>query len=106
MLVEVAPAGNVPSPEAPGESTGVSRETTVRYVIEGLVNIGASMSVMATAVVREMGMMHLVAGSENYKTASGVITQALGRIDENVSSEALECDAVVTLESASSETLE
>jgi hypothetical protein len=27
-------------------------------------------------------MMHLVTGSETYKTASGVITQALGRIDE------------------------
>ncbi|CAM6024291.1 unnamed protein product [Sphagnum balticum] len=27
-------------------------------------------------------MMHLVAGSETYKTASGVITQALGRINE------------------------
>ncbi|CAM6004364.1 unnamed protein product [Sphagnum balticum] len=79
----MAPAGNVPSPEAKGESTGVSRETTVR----------------------EMGMMHLVAGFETYKTASGVITQALGRIDENVSSEALKCDAAITLDSASSETL-
>jgi len=53
-----------------------------RYVIEGLVDTGASMSVMAVVVVREMGMMHLVAGSETYKTASGVVTQALGRIDE------------------------
>ncbi len=161
--VEVAPTGNVPSPEAAGESTGVNCETTVRskilshfikgkvsltpmetilmipgelehleslvklvrrkkdaeivndqvsmvslvsvirricvnkinrsktlhlpveiniYVIEGLVDTGASMSVMVVVVVREMGMMHLVAGSETYKTASGVITQALGRIDE------------------------
>jgi hypothetical protein len=53
-----------------------------RYVVEGLVDTGASMSVIATAVVREMGMMHLVVGFETYKTASGVITQALGRIDE------------------------
>jgi len=53
-----------------------------KYVIEGLVDTGASMSVMATTVVREMGMMHLVVGSETYKTASGVVTQALGRIDE------------------------
>jgi hypothetical protein len=37
---------------------------------------------MAAAVVREMGMMHLVSGSETYKTASGMITQAMGRIDE------------------------
>jgi predicted aspartyl protease len=52
------------------------------YVVEGLVNTIASMSVMATAIVRELGMMHLVTGTETYKTASGVVTQALGRIDE------------------------
>ncbi len=40
------------------------------------------MSVMAAAVVRELGLMHLVSGSEAYKTASGAITQALGRIEE------------------------
>jgi predicted aspartyl protease len=52
------------------------------YIVEGLVDTGASMSVMAAVVVRELGMMHMVTGSETYKTASGVITQALGRIDE------------------------
>jgi hypothetical protein len=52
------------------------------YIVEGLVDTGASMSVMAAAVVRELGMMHLVTGLETYKIASGVITQALGRIDE------------------------
>jgi len=52
------------------------------YVVEGLVDTGASMLVLAAAVVREMGMMNLVTGFENYKTASGVVTQALGRIDE------------------------
>ncbi len=52
------------------------------YIVEGLVDTRASMSVMATAVVRELGMMHMVTRSETYKTASGVITQALGRIDE------------------------
>jgi hypothetical protein len=52
------------------------------YVVEGLVDTRASMSVMAAIVVREMGMMHLVTGNENYKTASGVITRALGRVDE------------------------
>ncbi len=52
-----------------------------RYII-GLVDTGASMSVMAAAVVREMGMMHSVVGSESYKTASRVVTQALGRIGE------------------------
>jgi predicted aspartyl protease len=52
------------------------------YIVEGLVDTGASMTVMVVAVVRELRMMHLVIGSETYKTASGVITQALGRIDE------------------------
>ncbi len=52
------------------------------YVVEGLVDTGASMSVMAATVVKELGMMHLVTGSEIYKTALGVVTQALGRIDE------------------------
>jgi len=52
------------------------------YLIEGLVDTGASMSVMAAVVVRELGMMHLISGSETYKTASGVVTQAMGWIDE------------------------
>ncbi len=161
--VEVAPVGNVPSPEVAEEGTRVNRETTVKskilshfikgkiavspmetvlmipgelehlenlvklarrrkdanmvndqvsvvslvlairricvnktnrsktlhlpveidmYIVKGLVDTGASMSVMAATVVREMGMMHLVVGFETYKTASGVVTQALGRIDE------------------------
>jgi predicted aspartyl protease len=163
MLVEVAPIGTTPPPEAAGEANGMNRENSVRskilshfikgkisltpmetilmipgelehleslvklahrkkdtetmndqvsmvspisairricvnktnrsktlhlpveinrYVVEGLVDTGASMFVMVAAVVREMGMMHLVAGSETYKTASGVVTQALGWIDE------------------------
>jgi predicted aspartyl protease len=49
-------------------------------IIEGLVDTGASMSVMAAAVVRELGLMYLVSGSETYNTASGAVTQALGRI--------------------------
>ncbi len=52
------------------------------YVVEGLVDTRASMSVMAAVAVRELGMMHLVTRCETYKTASGVVTQALGRIDE------------------------
>jgi predicted aspartyl protease len=51
-------------------------------IVEGLVDIGASMFVLAAAVVRELGIMHLVRGNESYKTASGAITQALGRVDE------------------------
>jgi hypothetical protein len=52
------------------------------YVVEGLVDIRASMSIMDDVVVRELSIMHLVAGSKTYKTASKVITQAMGRIDE------------------------
>ncbi|CAK9868877.1 unnamed protein product [Sphagnum jensenii] len=52
------------------------------YLVEGLVDTGASMSVMAATVVRELRLMHLVSGFETYKTASGVVTQALGQIDE------------------------
>jgi len=51
-------------------------------LIEGLVDIGTSMSIMAATVVRELGLMHLVTGSKAYKTASGALTQALGRIEE------------------------
>jgi hypothetical protein len=51
-------------------------------VVEGLVDTGASMFVLASAIVRELGMMHLMTGNESYKTALGVITRALGRIDE------------------------
>jgi predicted aspartyl protease len=52
------------------------------YVVEGLVNTRASMSIMVVAMVRKLGIMHLVTESETYKTTLGVITQALGRIDE------------------------
>ncbi len=47
-----------------------------------MVNTSTSMFVMATIVVKELGIMHLVTRSKTYKTASRVITQALGRIDE------------------------
>jgi predicted aspartyl protease len=51
-------------------------------IIEGLVDTGASMSVLAPAVVRELGIMHLVTWNESYKTTSRIVTQALGRVDE------------------------
>jgi predicted aspartyl protease len=51
-------------------------------IIEGLVDTGASMSILAAAVVRELGIMHLVTGNESYKTTSGLVTRALGRVDE------------------------
>jgi hypothetical protein len=40
------------------------------------------MSVLATAIIKELGIMHLVIGNESYKMASGVVTRALGRVDE------------------------
>jgi predicted aspartyl protease len=52
------------------------------YVVKGLVDTRASMSIMAAAIVRELGIMHLVTGFETYKITSRVVTQALGRIDE------------------------
>jgi hypothetical protein len=62
------------------------------YLIEELVDTSVSMSVMAVAVVREMGMMHLVSGSKTYKTASGIVTQAMGRIDEvSVKARGVQC---------------
>ncbi len=43
------------------------------YVVEGLVDTGASMSIMAATVVKELSIMHLVTGSETYKTTLGVV---------------------------------
>ncbi len=53
-----------------------------QVMIEGLVDTGGFMLVMAISVVRELGIMHLVVGHETYKTTSSIITQALGRIVE------------------------
>jgi predicted aspartyl protease len=53
-----------------------------QVMIEGLVDTGGFMLVMAVSVVRELGIMHLVVGHETYKTTSGIVTQALGRIVE------------------------
>ncbi len=52
------------------------------HLVEGLVDTGASMSVMSASVVRELGIIHLVSGSKSYKTTLGVVTHALGRISE------------------------
>jgi hypothetical protein len=46
-------------------------------LIEGLVDTRASMSVMVASVVRKLGIMHLVAGHETYKTTFGIVIQAL-----------------------------
>jgi hypothetical protein len=52
------------------------------HSIEGSVNTRTSMLAMATRLVCELGIMHLVTGSESYKTTSRVVTHALGRINE------------------------
>jgi hypothetical protein len=44
------------------------------YVVEGLVDTRASMSIMAIDIVREFGIMHLVTESKTYKTTSRVVT--------------------------------
>jgi hypothetical protein len=49
-------------------------------LLEGLVDISASMSIMFTTVVCELGIMHLVFKFEAYKTTSRVVNQALGKI--------------------------
>jgi predicted aspartyl protease len=51
-------------------------------MIEGLVDTVASMLVMTASVVRKLGIMHLVADHETYKTTSNIMTHALGRIIE------------------------
>jgi predicted aspartyl protease len=51
-------------------------------VIEGLVDIGASMLIMAASIIRELGIMHLVLGHETYKMTSSTVTTALGRLDD------------------------
>ncbi len=50
------------------------------YVVEGLVDIGASKSITVIAMVKELGIMHLVIKSKTSKIAYGVVTQAMERI--------------------------
>ncbi len=45
--------------------------------IEGLVDIRASMYVMAIIVVRELGIINLVVGHEIYKTNFGIVIKHL-----------------------------
>jgi predicted aspartyl protease len=51
-------------------------------MIEGLVDINASMLVMVASIIGEHGIMHLVLGHETCKTASGTVTTILGRLDD------------------------
>jgi hypothetical protein len=49
------------------------------HLLEGLLDIGTSMSIMSVGVVRELSIMHLVSRLDSYKTTLGVVIQALGR---------------------------
>ncbi len=51
-------------------------------MIEGLVDISGSMSVMTTSIIQELGIMHLLSTHETYKTRFGIVTAALGRLDD------------------------
>ncbi len=57
-------------------------ETHHSKTLHLVVDTGASMSVMATSVVRELGIMHIVAGHETYKIAFSIVTH--GVIEEDV----------------------
>jgi hypothetical protein len=52
------------------------------HLVEGLVDIGASMSVMVARVVHELGIMHLFISTKSHKTPSIVGTQTLGEVNE------------------------
>lgn len=43
------------------------------HIVEGLVDIGASMTILVVNVVRELGSMHLVVGLESCKIAFSVM---------------------------------
>ncbi len=51
------------------------------HVMEGLVGMGVSMSILVAIVVRELRIMHLVIKLEFYDTISRVVTQAMGKIE-------------------------
>jgi len=55
---------------------------TLHFLVEGLVDIGASMLVMSIIVVYELNIMHLFFSSKFYKTTFGVVTQAFSKINE------------------------
>jgi hypothetical protein len=44
------------------------------YVVEGLIDTRIYMSIMATIVVRELGIIHLITSFETYKAMSRVVT--------------------------------
>jgi hypothetical protein len=51
-------------------------------ILKGLIDIGVSMFIIVTNVIRELGIMHLVTSSKSYKIALGVVMQSMGKISE------------------------
>jgi hypothetical protein len=51
------------------------------HIMEGLMGMGASMSILVAIMVRELRIMHLVTKLESYDTISRVVTQAMGKIE-------------------------
>ncbi len=51
-------------------------------MIEGLVDTGASMSVMAANIIRKLRIMHLVSRHKTHKITCGTVTIALGRLND------------------------
>jgi len=55
------------------------------HLVEGLVDVKASMFVMAVIIIQELGIMHLVIGLESYKKISRVDTTPHSLKDSNAS---------------------
>jgi hypothetical protein len=52
------------------------------HLVEGLVDIVASMFEKFANVVQKIGIIYLIVGSKAYKTVYGVVIQVFGRINE------------------------
>ena len=50
--------------------------------VNGQMDTGASMSIMSEDTARELGLLKEVIGEESYRTASGAVEKALGRLEQ------------------------
>ncbi|CAK9858399.1 unnamed protein product [Sphagnum jensenii] len=102
MPIEVAPTSNVPSPKIAIEGTGVSQETTIKSkILSHFIKGKISLSPMETVLMIPRELEHLESLVKLVRRKKDAKTMA----DQNVSSEAMERNGAVTLESASSGTL-
>jgi hypothetical protein len=51
------------------------------FIVEGLVDIGTLMSMLATTMIRALRILHLVFKSKSYKTTSNVMIQTMEKIE-------------------------